>query len=288
MIPSLTVPAWVKRNLIPFTDIEDIPDEVFERIKKGLATKKAEDAYVTIGVIAYNEQDNILPCLATLAEQETPWPIRIVVSNNNSTDKTQYLLDRCGALSVLQTKQGIGFARQAAMDLGRGKYFLCTDADCMYPPTWAEEFAKTLDTPGVSAVYSIDSYIPGKKNRITLAIYEFIRDASLSLRRINRPELSVGGGSFGIPMKEGREIGWYTKIHRGEDGSMAFALKKYGKIQFINSSRSRIWTTTRSLDHQKGLFQMVFEKTKKELKRINVYFAPTKKVYKDRDENIIK
>ena len=288
MIPSFTVPEWVKKNLISFTDIEDIPEEVFERIKEGLASKKAEDAYVTIGIIAYNEQDNILSCLASLAEQVTPFPIRIVVSNNNSTDKTQYLLDKCGALSVLQPKQGAGFARQAAMDLAHGKYFLCGDADCMYPPTWAEEFAKTLDTPGVSSVYSIDSYIPGNKNRITLAIYEFIRDTSLGLRRINRPELSVGGGSFGIPMKEGKEIGWHTGIHRGEDGIMAFSLKKYGKIQFINSPRSRIWTTTRSLDHQKSLPAMVLDKTKKELKRINVYFSPTKKTYKDRDENIIK
>lgn len=288
MIPSLTIPEWVKRNLITFSDIEDIPEEIFERIKKGLATKKAEDAYVTIGVIAYNEQENILSCLASLSEQVTTFPIRIVVSNNNSTDKTQYLLDKCGAFSVLQTQQGIGFARQAAMDVARGKYFLCTDADCMYPPTWAEEFAKALNTPGVSAVYSIDSYIPGKKNRFTLAIYEFIRDTSLILRRINRPELSVGGGSFGIPLKEAKEIGWYTRVYRGEDGSMAFALKKYGKIKFINSSRSRIWTTTRSLDHQKGLLSMVLEKTRKEFKRINVYFFPTRKVYKDREENIIK
>jgi len=288
MIPSFTVPDWVKRNIISFQTIEDIPEGVFERIKEGLATKKAEDAYVTIGVIAYNEQDTILSCLASLSEQKTPFPLRIVVSNNNSTDQTQYLLDKCGAFSVFQPQQGIGYARQAAMDVARGKYFLCTDADCMYPPTWVEEFAKALDTPGVSAVYSVDSYIPTSKNRITLAIYEMIRDVSLILRRINRPELSVGGGSFRIPMKEGKEIGWYTRIKRGEDGSMAFALKQYGKIKFINSSRSRIWTTTRSLDHQRSLLSMVLEKTRKELKRIHVYLFPTRKRYKDREENIIK
>lgn len=288
MIPSFTVPEWVKRNIISFRDIEDIPDVVFERIKQGLSTKKAEDAYVTIGVIAYNEEHNILSCLASLSEQVTPFPLRIVVSNNNSTDRTQVLLDKCGAFSVFQPKQGIGYAREAAMDVARGKYFLCTDADCMYPPTWAAEFAKALDTPGVSAVYSVDSYIPTSKNRITLAVYETIRDLSLILRRINRPELSVGGGSFGIPLKEAKQIGWYTRIKRGEDGSMAFALKQFGKIKFINSSRSRIWTTTRSLDHQKSLLTMLLEKIKKEFGRIHVYLVPTRKGYKDREENIIK
>jgi glycosyltransferase involved in cell wall biosynthesis len=253
-----------------------------------LSARKAEDALATIGVIAFNEQSTILSCLASLAEQKTSFPLRIVVSNNNSTDQTQKLLDRCGALSVLETRQGIGFARQAAMDLGRGKYYLCADADCMYPPTWAEEFVRTLQQPGVSAVYSVDSYIPTSKNRITLAVYEFIRDCSLVLRRVNRPELSVGGGSFGIPMDRAREIGWYTRIKRGEDGSMAFALKQFGKIRYINSSRSRIWTTSRSLDHQGSLLAMVGEKIRKEFKRFHVYLVPTRTGYKDREENIIR
>lgn len=288
MIPSFTVPEWVKRNRISFEHIENVPEGIFERIRQGLAGKKAEDAFVTIGVIAYNEQHNILSCLASLAEQITPFPLRIVVSNNNSTDRTQYLLDKCGAFSVLQLQQGIGHARKAAMDVARGKYFLCADADCMYPPTWTTEFVKALETPGVSAVYSVDSYIPSSKNRITLAVYEIIRDLSLILRRINRPELSVGGGSFGIPLREANEIGWYTRIKRGEDGSMAFALKKYGKIKFINSSRSRIWTTSRSLDHRKSLPTMLLEKIRKEFGRLHVYLIPTRKGYKDREENIIK
>jgi cellulose synthase/poly-beta-1,6-N-acetylglucosamine synthase-like glycosyltransferase len=134
MIPSLTVPDWVKRNIVSFHDPNEIPESIFSRIREGLSARKAEDALATIGVIAFNEQSTILSCLASLAEQKTSFPLRIVVSNNNSTDQTQKLLDRCGALSVLETRQGIGFARQAAMDLGRGKYYLCADADCMYPP----------------------------------------------------------------------------------------------------------------------------------------------------------
>jgi cellulose synthase/poly-beta-1,6-N-acetylglucosamine synthase-like glycosyltransferase len=171
MIPSFSVPQWVKRNLVRYEKIEDIPDEVFVRIREGLTDKKAENAYLTIGVIAYNEEKNILSCLSSLAEQQTPFPIRIVVTNNNSTDRTQELLDKCGALSVIEPKMGIGNARQAAMDLGMGKYYLCTDADCLYPPTWAEEFAKTLDQSGITVVYSVDSYIPTeKKSRVMLAI----------------------------------------------------------------------------------------------------------------------
>ncbi len=289
MIPEFRVPEWVKRNLVRFDNIDDIPEEVFERIRAGLKDKKAEDAFLTIGVIAYNEEKNILSCLSSLAEQETAFPIRVIVSNNNSTDRTQELLDRCGAFSVLATSQGIGHARQAAMDLGKGKYYLCTDADCLYPPTWASEFAKAFEKEGVSAVYSVDSYIPtNNKGRLTLAVYEIIRDFSLILRRINRPELSVGGGSFGIPMELGRKIGWYTRVKRGEDGSMAYALTQHGKIAFINTRRSRIWTTTRSLDDQGNLFGMIGRKIAKESKRIQIYFTPAKKGYRDKEDNLLE
>ncbi|MFH1161100.1 MAG: glycosyltransferase family 2 protein [bacterium] len=288
MIPSLTVPDWVKRNIVSFNDINEIPEAVFARIREGLSIKKAEDAFVTIGVIAYNEQNTILSCLASLSEQKTSFPLRIVISNNNSTDQTQYLLDKCGAFSVFETKKGTGYARQAAMDVGKGKYFLCADADCMYPPTWASEFAKALEKPGISAVYSVDSYIPTTKNRVALAVYEIFRDFSLFLRRINRPELNVGGGSFGIPLELGREIGWHTRIKRGEDGSMAFALKDYGKIAYLNSSRSRIWTTTRSLDDKGTLISMVLDKLRKEIKRVHIYFLSEKKGYRDKEDNTIK
>jgi len=289
MIISLTVPSWVRKHYHPVTDIHDIPDAFIQEIRKNLADKSSDHPVISIGIIAYNEEQNILSCVSSLATQKSRYPIEIIISNNNSTDHTQELLDRVGVRSVFQPKQGAGYARKAIMDVAKGRFLLNGDSDSLYPPTWADEMVKYLEKKGISGVYSMDSYMPdGNRNRLGLSIFEVFRDISQILKGINRPELSVGGSSFGFYLEDGSKIGWNTNIKRGEDGAMAFALKKIGKLKFINTRRARVWTTTRSLRDKGNLFIIIFQRIKKESSRITEYFKPEKKGYADRDENLIK
>ena len=287
MIPTLRVPKWVKKHLFEYSSIEEIPPEDISRIKKNLENIQSDKPLITIGVIAYNEEKTILSCLSSLSEQKCKYPIEIIVSNNNSKDNTQEILDMCGVRSILEKRQGPGFAREAIMTRAKGKFILNADADIIFPPTWAEEFVNNLDKPNVAAVFSVDSYIPDhSKGRLGLSLFELLRDISLSLKCINRPELAVGGGSFGFLAKYGKEIGWKTDIKRGEDGSMAFSLKKFGRIKFLNNSKVRIWTTVRSLD-QGNLFSIILSRLKKEFSRIDEYITRQKGGYKDREENFL-
>jgi glycosyltransferase involved in cell wall biosynthesis len=288
MMLQLCLPGWVKKHCITFDRIEDIPESEFERISTNLKNIQSENPVISICVIGYNEEKCVLNCLSSLSEQLSKYPIEIIVSNNNSKDRMQELLDRVGARSVVETRQGVGWARQAGLDLAKGKYILNADADVIYPPTWADEFVKHLENSEISGVFSVDSYIPDqKRGRLNLAFYEFSRDISIYLRGFNRPELNVGGGSFGFRAAEAKAIGWKTNIKRGEDGSMAFSLKKFGKILFINNSRARIWSTTRSLQDQGNLVTLVFKRLGKEFKRLSEYFTAEKVGYKDRDSNLI-
>jgi glycosyltransferase involved in cell wall biosynthesis len=289
MIPTFTVPEWVRKSLVTFNKIEDIPDEVFDEIARNLKDKKSENPVISICVIGYNEEKMILSCLSSLSRQVSQYPMEIIVSNNNSKDRMQELLDRVGVKSVIETRQGTGWARQAALDLAKGEFILNADADVLFPPTWADEFVRCLKKPGVAGVFSVDSYIPDrKKGRFSLAFYEFSRDISIHLRRINRPELAVGGGSFGFRAEHGRQINWRTNIKRGDDGSMAFSLKKFGKIMFLNNSKARIWSTPRSLEDYNNLFALVFVRFGKEFRRFRELIRPEKVGYKDRDSNLMK
>lgn len=288
MILQLCLPTWIKKHYITFDKIEEIPEDIFTRISGNLKNKQAENPIISICVIGYNEEKCILNCLSSLSEQKSKYPIEIIVSNNNSKDRMQELLDRVGAKSVIETRQGVGWARQAALDLAKGKYILNADADVIYPPNWAEEFVRHLENPNISAVFSVDSYIPDpKRGRLNLAFYEFSRDVSIYLRGFKRPELNVGGGSFGFRAAEAKTIGWKTNIKRGEDGSMAYSLKKFGRIKFVNNRRARIWSTTRSLEDQGNLVSLVFKRLGKEFKRFSEYFISEKQGYKDRDSNLI-
>jgi glycosyltransferase involved in cell wall biosynthesis len=290
ILSPLSRPRWINRHYIRFNSIEEIPEEVFSRISENLKDKHPDRPAISICVIGYNEEKLILSCLSSLSEQKSDLPIEIIVSNNNSSDRMQELIDRVGAKSVIEKRQGVGWARQAALELAKGEYILNADADVIYPPTWADEFVKGLNKPGVAAVFSVDSYIPdAKRGRISLAGYEFLRDVSLYLRSFKRPELNVGAGSFGFRREHGLQIGWRTHIKRGEDGAMAYALKQFGKISFLHNSRAQVWSTTRSLEQtHKSLGSLVLTRLRKESGRIKAYFVPEKNGYKDRDSNLIK
>ncbi len=135
----------------------------------------------------------------------------------------------------------------------------------------------------------MDNYLPdGKRGRFGLMVFEVFRDISQYMKSFKRPELSVGGSSFGFRLKEGKEIGWHTGIKRGEDGAMAFALKKYGKLKFVNTMRARVWATTRSLEDKGNLFTIILQRIIKEASRIREYFSSEKKGYADREDNLIK
>ncbi|NQV03225.1 MAG: glycosyltransferase family 2 protein [Bacteroidia bacterium] len=289
MLIDLYVPSWVKKHNHPIENIHELPEDFIQQIRENLKDKKPDQPVISIGIIAYNEEEKILSCISSLAAQKSKYPIEIIISNNNSTDHTQELLDMVGVISVFQPKQGAGFARQAIMDVAKGKYLLNGDADTLYPQTWANEMVRHLEMKGISGVYSMDSYMPDeKRGRFMLLLFEVSRDLSQYLKGFKRPELGVGGSSFGFRLNEGKEIGWQTNIKRGEDGAMAFALKKFGKLKLVNTRKARVWATTRSLENKGTLFAIFIQRIAKELSRYYEYFTSEKKGYADRDENLIK
>ena len=98
--------------------------------------------------------------------------------------------------------------------------------------------------PGVSAVASLWSFYPNEHfSKLKLRIYEFCRDIYLKLQSYNRPELSVRGMAFAFVAEYAQKEGYRVELLRGEDGSMALAMKKYGKIKFVYDKRCRVITS---------------------------------------------
>ena len=73
-------------------------------------------------------------------------------------------------------------------------------------------------------------------------MYEFFRDCYLKIQNINRPELTVRGLAFGYYTENALKEGYRVELLRGEDGSMALSMKKYGKIKFVYDKRCRVIT----------------------------------------------
>ena len=115
-------------------------------------------------------------------------------------------------------------------------------------------------------------------------MYEFIRDIYIRIQNINRPELSVRGLAFGYETANAMKEGYRVEILRGEDGSMALSLKKYGKIKFVFDRRCRVITGYGSLK-ESSIMTAIWNRLKQY--GVSRLFYKTDH-YKDAEDNFLK
>ena len=84
----------------------------------------------------------------------------------------------------------------------------------------------------------------------------------------------------------GRKEEYRVDIIRGEDGSMAFNLKKYGKIVFVRDRRCRAITGYGTIGN-KPLYVSFFENIRTQLVGVSRIFHKTDH-YIDKNENLVK
>ena len=268
------IPSYIRLHAFEFKRHEEVPVEVYRKIREGFASQLTGKPLVSVNIIAWNEESNILRNLSSLSAIKSRYPVEFIYVDNNSTDKTSEIIRQCGIEPVTEKSQGYGFARQAALEHSQGTYILTGDADTIYPPAWVDTMVKPLLEGKGIASFGIYSFIPGREqSRLRFAVYEFFRDIIHSLRSRKHPELVTGGVNFCFPREEALRIGFIRSDSRMEDGQMAMALMKKGKLVRITSSRALAWTVTRSVDKSGTLLNAVFTRIIKELGRIRVYFS---------------
>ena len=267
--------------------MDDIPDETFDEIKGKLAQKQSDKPLVSIVVIAYNEEKRLTACLWSLSELKTQYPIEILGVNNNSKDRTEEVYQRLGLPYFNEQKQSPGFARQCGLEHTKGKFHFCIDADTFYPPRYVDLMMTKLKKPGVSCVSSFWSFFPDENHsRYGLFLFELIRDAFLFIQHFKRPELCVRGMVFAFNVEYARQVKIRTDIRRGEDGSLALALKPYGKIAFLYHRDARPVTGYGTIGSQ-SLWQSFVQHVKIQGKGISRFFFK-KDHYEDSDDNLVK
>jgi glycosyltransferase involved in cell wall biosynthesis len=266
-------PDWLGQFLYPFEKFEEIPSSVFDAINSDLDRVQSKTPVVSIVVIAWNEEVNILRCVATLSKMVTNIPFEIIVVNNNSKDRTQDTIDHLHVRSFIELTQGAGPARQKGQVEALGQYILTADADCFYPPCWIDEMMKVLQQKGVVCIYGRYSFIGESAfPRWKLLILEKMKDTMASLRHIKQPYFNTFGISMGYVKEYGLKIGFIKINRRGEDGQLAMDLMKYGKIKQMKSRKGRVWTGVRTLTQNGSFFNIVASRIKEDLKRFKYNF----------------
>ncbi len=268
------IPANIRVHAHNFEKYEKVPGEVFRKIRDGFASRVADKPLVSVNIIAWNEESNILRNLSSLSAITSKYPVEFIYVDNNSTDRTSEMISKCGITPVKETRQGYGFARQAALENSKGTYILTGDADTIYPPTWVDTMLKPLIEGKGIATFGTYSFLPGKdQSRLRFAFYEFFRDIIHALRSRKHPELVTGGVNFCFPREEALRIGFIKSDSRMEDGQMAMALMKKGKLIRVIRMKALAWTVTRSVDKSGSFFSAIISRIIKEFGRMRVYFS---------------
>ena len=280
--------AWYKKYLSIYEKpFKEVPDGIIADIRGKLSSMQSDEPLVSVVVIAYNEAKRLSSCLWSLSDLKTSYPIEILGINNSSTDETEDVYKAFGIRYFNEERKSPGFARQCGLDNSRGRYHFFIDADTFYPPLYIDTMMKKLTKPGVSCVGSFWSYYPDENHsRLGLCFFELIRDTFLFIQHFKRPELCIRGMVFAFNADYARKEKIRTDIRRGEDGSLALSLKKYGRIAFTHDSKARPVTGYGTLGSG-SLFGSLIYRAKIQLKGISRIFF-TKDKYEDSEENLIR
>lgn len=276
------LPAWTQPHLYRQKKFDDLTVAEIESLKSRIRQFRHEKPDVSVVIPVWNEQDNIFRTLSSLSSSITDHKVEIVVINNNSTDKTQQVLDELGVINYLQPKQGTPFARQMGLDKARGKYFLCADADTLYPPQWINLMvAPMASNTGVTGVYGRYSFIPPEgSNRFGLWFYELFTAIIIRVRQRKREYMNVYGFNMGLVTQIGKEVGGfevrgdrkYAGVvgsdynNEAEDGRMALNLSARGKLSLVTNAKARVFSSSRRLMDDGSIWQAFVNRAKRQLR----------------------
>ena len=268
----------------PFSEL---PANVIEETRNRLAKMQSDNPLISIVVIAYNEETHLQACLWALSEIKCKYPLEIIGVNNDSKDRTAEIFEASGIPYYTEYQHSCGYARRCGLQHAKGKYYFDVDADTLYPPYYYNILMEQLLKPDVSCVSSLWSYFPDKNHtRLGLAVFELCRDLFLWIQHFKRPELSVRGLVFAYNIEYARKEEYRVDIIRGEDGSMALALKKYGKIAFVYNRKARAITGYGTLNDE-SLWDSFVKRIKVQGKGIVRIFHKTEH-YEDSEDNLVR
>ncbi|PST83375.1 glycosyl transferase family 2 [Pedobacter yulinensis] len=282
------LPAWIRPHLYTGKNYDSLTEADIADLRERLKRFQADAPEISVMIPAWNEQNNIFRTLSSLAANTTARAVEIVVINNNSTDRTQELLDRIGVRNVLQPEQGTPHARQLGLQVAGGKFHLCADSDTFYPPTWMEYMVRPMERNSeIVGVYGRYSFMPGLgQSRLPYYLYEKVAGLLIRVRKRNREHINFLGLNMGFVTEVARRttgfqvsqvrkfdnaLGSDYFVDEAEDGKMAVNLKTQGRLQLVTGDKTRAFTSSRRLIAEGGIVQSFKNRLKLHLSRVSEY-----------------
>ncbi|NDC40457.1 MAG: glycosyltransferase family 2 protein [Chitinophagia bacterium] len=223
--------------------------------------RKTGTPRVSVVIPAYNEENNILSLLTSLAANQTDFAVEVIVVNNNSVDKTEELVRQAGVTCVNEYKKGVVAARTAGLMAASGEFILNADADSIYPPGWIAAMIPPLaNQSNVALTYGRFAFVPsGTQSRAIYCLYETLADILRWYKKHFKEEgMNVYGCNSGFRKAQCLEVDTYAHPPgANEDGWLAVKLrnKGFGKLHYVGHPSVIVWTVDRHLQNDGGLWK---------------------------------
>jgi glycosyltransferase involved in cell wall biosynthesis len=206
----------------------------------------------SVVIPAYNEEANIAACLSSLAEQDYPGPVEVIVVDNASTDATAQIARDHGARVINEPERGVCHARQRGTSAARGAIVISSDADTTYPRTWLSQIDAVLSArPDLVATCGPCAFVDGPwwSGPYTKVLFGFTGWVYRRKKRV------LYATATNIAFRRSAWSGYDTSLTQGGDElDLLRRLRRRGKIHF-DSARTTL-TSSRRL--HRGLFYNAF------------------------------
>ena len=211
-----------------------------------------DQPFISVVIPAYNEERNIGACLKSLKAQNYSGQWEIIVSNNNSTDRTAEIAREEGATVIFEPQAGVIFARQAGADKAQGEIIIQTDADTVYAAGWLNRIIETFNKhPEAVAVIGSFKFFDGPW--WGKAFSGILFGITNVIYKLNGKMVYIPGANTAFKKKffHGYDL---TLDQGGDEVALLKSLKKEGKIIFLRNNA--VLTSARRL--KKGLLYNIF------------------------------
>jgi glycosyltransferase involved in cell wall biosynthesis len=113
-----------------------------------LASEPAVRPRFSIVIPALDEELFIADCLRSIAAQDFPGEVEVIVVDNNCVDRTADIARSLGAVVVTESRPGVCWARQGGTSVANGEIIVSTDADTTFPVSWLSTIDRSFRADG--------------------------------------------------------------------------------------------------------------------------------------------
>ena len=192
---------------------------------------------ISVVIPAFNEEENIGHCLASLTRQHTARPFEVIVVDNNSTDDTARIAHGfCDELNIIVAHEPLkcrGAARRTGFAIASGDMIFSTDADAVVPPDWVETLATALEQNGGIVAVTGHAVITDCSPLIN-AMHDLFMPLSMRMFRVFFGHYWLSGFNFAITRKAYEEAGGFDRgADAQEDMDLARRVTLLGDIRYV-------------------------------------------------------